>query len=122
MTLPLVVLAVALVAGLYTAWNIGANDVANAMGTSVGSGALTLRRAVVLAAIFEFTGAVFVGGEVTDTIRKGIIEVAAFQPNGAFGEDGPLLLGIGMIAALLSAGAWLHVATHLGLPVSTTHS
>ncbi len=122
MSLPTVVLAVAVVGGLYMAWNIGANDVANAMGTSVGSGALTMARAVVFASIFEFAGAVLAGSDVTDTIRKGIIETNVFQPGGPFGVHGPLLLALGMLAALLAAGIWLHVATHFGLPVSTTHS
>ena len=116
------VLLTTLVGGAYMAWNIGANDVANAMGTSVGSGALTLKRAIVLAAIFEFLGAVLVGSHVTDTIRKGIVEVSLFAPTGPAGADGPLLLALGMLAALISAGAWLHVATHFALPVSTTHS
>jgi PiT family inorganic phosphate transporter len=116
------VLITTLVGGAYMAWNIGANDVANAMGTSVGSGALTLKRAIVLAAIFEFLGAVLVGSHVTDTIRKGIVEVSLFTPAGPAGADGPLLLALGMLAALIAAGAWLHVATHFALPVSTTHS
>ncbi|MFQ5746996.1 MAG: inorganic phosphate transporter [Gemmatimonadota bacterium] len=105
------------------AWNIGANDVANAMGTSVGSGALTLVGAVILAGIFEFVGATLVGTHVTETIRKGIIEVSAFRPDGPFfGENGPRILMIGMVAALLAAGLWLQIATTFGLPVSTTHS
>ncbi|HSM35187.1 MAG TPA: inorganic phosphate transporter [Longimicrobiales bacterium] len=116
------VLLTTLVGGAYMAWNIGANDVANAMGTSVGSGALTLKRAIILAAIFEFLGAVLVGSHVTDTIRKGIVEVSLFAPTGPAGADGPLLLALGMLAALISAGAWLNVATHFALPVSTTHS
>lgn len=116
------VLLATLVGGAYMAWNIGANDVANAMGTSVGSGALTLRRAIVLAAVFEFAGALLVGSHVTDTIRKGIVEVSLFAPTGPAGADGPLLLALGMLAALIAAGAWLHIATHFALPVSTTHS
>ncbi len=117
-----VVLVMAIVAAFYMAWNIGANDVANAMGTSVGSGALTLMGAVVLAGIFEFAGAALVGTQVTETIRKGIVEVTLFEPGGAFGEDGPLILAIGMLSALLAAGLWLQLATMAGLPVSTTHS
>jgi len=116
------VLLATLVGGAYMAWNIGANDVANAMGTSVGSGALTLKRAIILAAVFEFAGALLVGSHVTDTIRKGIVEVSLFAPTGPAGADGPLLLALGMLAALVAAGAWLHIATHFALPVSTTHA
>jgi PiT family inorganic phosphate transporter len=116
----LVLLAVA--TGLYMAWNIGANDVANAMGTSVGSGALTLKRAIVIAGVFEFGGAVLVGAHVTETIREGILDPIAFAPTGAFGPDGPFLLAIGMAAALLAAALWLQAASFVGLPVSTTHS
>lgn len=109
------VLWVAFAACLYMAWNIGANDVANAMGTSVGSHAITLRQAVLLAAVFEFAGAFLVGGHVTDTVRKGIVTTAVF-------EGQPELFVLGMLSALLAAGVWLHLATFLGLPVSTTHS
>ena len=116
------IVAVALATGVYMAWNIGANDVANAMGTSVGSGALTLRRAIVVAAVFEFSGAVLFGGHVTDTIRKGILDPALFSGGGTFGTEGPVILALGMTAALLAAAAWLQVATMVGLPVSTTHS
>lgn len=100
---------------LYMAWGIGANDVANAMGTSVGSGALTIRRAIVVAAVLEFAGAFFAGGHVTDTVRKGILDsdLALAQPE---------LLAYGMLAALASAATLLLGATRLGLPVSTTHS
>ena len=115
-------LILSILAGLYMAWNIGANDVANAMGTSVGSGALTLRGAILVAAVFEFGGAVLVGSHVTDTIRKGIIETSMFEVTGPLGPDGPLLLALGMFSALLSAGIWLQLATMWGLPVSTTHS
>lgn len=104
------------------AWNIGANDVANAMGTSVGSGALTLRGAIVVAAVFEFSGAVLVGSNVTDTIRRGILDTALFEVTGPLGSDGPLILALGMFSALLAAGIWLQIATMWGLPVSTTHS
>jgi PiT family inorganic phosphate transporter len=105
----------AMAACVYMAWNIGANDVANAMGTSVGSHAITLKQAVLLAAVFEFGGAFLVGGHVTDTVRKGIVSPAVFQGQ-------PELFVLGMLAALLAAGVWLHLATFLGLPVSTTHS
>ena len=101
--------------GLFMALGIGANDVANAMGTSVGSGALTVRQAVIIAAIFEFLGAVLAGGEVTATIRKGIIDVGLLSGN-------PDLLVYGMLASLLAAGTWLLVASYFGWPVSTTHS
>lgn len=101
--------------GLFMAWGIGANDVANAMATSVGSRALTLRKAVLIAAIFEFLGAFLAGGEVTATIRKGIIDVGAVA-------HAPEILVLGMLAALLAAGVWLLVASMLGWPVSTTHS
>ncbi len=101
--------------GFYMAWNIGANDVANAMGTSVGSKTLTFRRAVILAAIFEFAGAVLVGTHVSETVRKGIVDPMHFA-------DNPELLVLGMFAALLSSALWLNVATFFGQPVSTTHS
>lgn len=110
-----IVLALAAVAGLYMAWNIGANDVANAMGTSVGSGALTLRGAIIVAAIFEFGGAMLVGGTVTSTIRKGIVDV------NAFGSD-PMVIAVGMTCCLFAAALWLNIATYSGWPVSTTHS
>lgn len=118
-----VVLIVGVLAGFYMAWNIGANDVANAMGTSVGSGAITLKQAVVIAAIFEFTGAVLVGSRVTETVRSGIIDTSTYAGlGGQFGSQGPLLLMLGMVSALLAAGIWLQIATTYGLPVSTTHS
>ncbi|GMQ75557.1 MAG: inorganic phosphate transporter [Gammaproteobacteria bacterium] len=101
--------------GLFMAWGIGANDVANAMGTSVGSRALSLRQAIVIAAIFEFLGAVLAGGQVTTTIRKGIID-----PDLLAGS--PELLVFGMLASLLAAGVWLMVASYFGWPVSTTHT
>ena len=110
-----IVLTVAAVAGLYMAWNIGANDVANAMGTSVGSGALTLRGAIIVAAIFEFGGAMLVGGTVTNTIRKGIVDMDAL------GGD-PMVIAVGMTCCLLAAALWLNIATYFGWPVSTTHS
>ncbi|MBT4883654.1 MAG: inorganic phosphate transporter, partial [Glaciecola sp.] len=101
--------------GFIMAWGIGANDVANAMGTSVGSKALTLKQAIFIAMIFEFAGAYLAGGEVTSTIRKGIIDSAYFI-------DAPEYLVLGMIASLLAAGIWLAVASYFGWPVSTTHS
>ncbi|RMF86828.1 MAG: anion permease, partial [Nitrospirae bacterium] len=105
----------AICTGFYMAWAIGANDVANAMGTSVGSRALTLRQAVLVAALFEFSGAIFAGGNVTETIRKGIVDASAVAAH-------PEYLIYGMLAALIAAGTWLVVATRAGWPVSTTHS
>ena len=101
--------------GLYMCWGIGANDVANAMGTSVGSKALTVTGAIIIAAIFEFLGAVIAGGNVTSTVRKGIIDAAPLT-------ESPELLIFGMLAALLAAAVWLMVASARGWPVSTTHS
>ncbi len=101
--------------GLFMAWGIGANDVANAMATSVGARALTIKQAIVVAAIFEFAGAYLAGGQVTSTIRKGII-----QPDQV--ANAPELLVFGMLSALLAAGLWLAIASRRGWPVSTTHS
>jgi PiT family inorganic phosphate transporter len=109
------VLWVAGALAMYMAWAIGANDVANAMGTSVGSGALTIRRAVIVAAVLEFSGALFVGGHVTDTVRKGMLDMELVQAD-------PQLLLYGMLGALASAATLLAVATAYGLPVSTTHA
>lgn len=122
MTLGVIILAGVLIGGLYMAWGIGANDVANAMGTSVGSGALTLLAAIILAGVLEFGGAVLIGSSVTRTISKGIVDTAMFDVDGPWGADGPVLLAVGMLCALIAAAAWLHIATHFGLPVSTTHS
>ncbi len=105
----------AAIVGFFMAWGIGANDVANAMGTSVGSKALTIKQAIIIAMIFEFAGAYLAGGEVTSTIRKGII-------NSAYFIHTPELLVYGMISALLAAGTWLLIASYYGWPVSTTHS
>jgi len=101
--------------GLFMAWGIGANDVANAMAASVGSKALTIKQAIFVAAIFEFLGAVLAGGEVTSTIRKGIVDTHLITST-------PELLIYGMLAALLAAGTWLLIASKNGWPVSTTHS
>lgn len=108
-----VLLGLTILFGFYMAWNIGANDVANAMGTSVGSGALTLKRAVIAAAILEFAGAFLVGAAVTDTLRSKLFDPTALDAR---------TLGCGMLAALLSAGVWLQIASYFGWPVSTTHS
>ncbi len=110
-----VIIALAIIFGLYMAWGIGANDVANAMGTSVGSGALTLKRAVILAAILEFSGAFLAGTHVSETVRKGIVDPAIFAGDG-------LSFMLGMLSALLAAGVWLQIASWKGWPVSTTHS
>ncbi len=108
-------LILACIFGLFMAWGIGANDVANAMGTSVGSGAITIKQAVLIAAIFEFAGAFLAGGQVTKTIRKGIIDAEMLSAT-------PELLVYGMLASLLAAGIWLLVASKFGWPVSTTHT
>lgn len=100
--------------GLYAAWNIGANDVANAMGTSVGSKAVTFKQAILLAGVFELIGAVFVGGNVTKTISKGIVQPDIVPDISVF--------IIGMMSVLLASSIWLNIATRFGLPVSTTHS
>lgn len=109
-----------LVFGFFMAWSIGANDVANAMGTSVGSRALTLKQAIIVAGILEFAGAFLVGPHVSETIRKDIIPVEQLQE--ILQDDGAALYVYGMLASLLAAGIWLMAATYLGLPVSTTHS
>jgi len=111
----MIFLGLAIVFGLFMAWGIGANDVANAMGTSVGSGAITIKQAVLIAAVFEFAGAFLAGGQVTKTIRKGIVDADLLSST-------PELLIFGMLAALLAAGIWLLVASRFGWPVSTTHT
>ncbi|WP_440955661.1 inorganic phosphate transporter [Methanosarcina sp. Mfa9] len=110
-------LVIALIlAGLYMAWNIGANDLANAMGTSVGTGALSIKQVIIIAAVFEFLGAVFFGKRVTSTIAKGIVPIdmiSGVHPN---------IVVLGMLAAILAAGFWITLATFYNLPVSTSHS
>jgi len=108
-------LVLAVIFGLYMTWGIGANDVANAMGTSVGARAISVKQAILIAAVFEFSGAFIAGGNVTSTIRKGIVD-----PSGIEGQ--PEVLVFGMLAALLAAGIWLMIASWRGWPVSTTHS
>ena len=108
-------LALGAVLAFYMAWAIGANDVANAMGTSVGSGALTITGAVLVAGLLEFSGAFLAGGHVTNTVRKGMLDAVLVEQN-------PELVLYGMLAALASAGTLLLVATRFGLPVSTTHA
>src|SRR5690554_4517165 len=114
-TYSMTLIVLAAVFGFLMAWGIGANDVANAMGTSVGSKALTIKQAILVAMVFEFAGAYLAGGEVTATIRSGIIDQS-------YVVDRPDLFVLGMISALLAAGIWLVIASYLGWPVSTTHS
>ena len=108
-------IVLACIFGFFMAWGVGANDVANAMGTSVGSKAVTIKQAFVIAAIFEFAGAYLAGGEVTKTIRKGMIDADMLSGS-------PELVVYGMMASLLAAGIWLLVASRAGWPVSTTHT
>ena len=110
-----ILLVLAIIFGFYMTWGIGANDVANAMGTSVGSGAITVKQAIVIAAIFEFAGAFIAGGNVTSTIRKGIVDPSSIV-------NQPEILVFGMLAALLAAAVWLMIASSRGWPVSTTHT
>lgn len=110
-----ILLVLACIFGLFMAWGIGANDVSNAMGTSVGSRALTMKQAILIAMVFEFAGAYLAGGEVTETIRSGIVELDVMTSH-------PDLFVFGMLASLLAAGSWLLIASILGWPVSTTHS
>jgi PiT family inorganic phosphate transporter len=105
----------ACVFGFLMAWGIGANDVSNAMGTSVGSQAITIRQAILIAAVFEFLGSVFSGGEVTQTIRSGILDTSFF-----IGQ--PTMLIHSMLASLLASALWLAIACFFGWPVSTTHT
>ena len=107
------IVILAIIVGLYMAWNIGANDAANSMATSYGSGALTLKQIIFVAAILEFCGAVVAGQRVTSTIAKGIVPIQLLDPH---------LVAIGALAALLSAGFWITLATYYHLPISTSHS
>ena len=110
-----IMIVLAMIFGLYMTWGVGANDLANAMGTSVGAGAVSVKQAIGIAIIFEFAGAVLAGGHVTQTIRKGIIDPTTII-------DQPQILVYGMLAALLAAAVWLMIASSKGWPVSTTHS
>ena len=112
--IPLILISAAML-GFFAAYGVGANDVANAMGTSVGSKVLTIKQAVLIAAIFEFLGAFLAGGGVTQTIRKGVIDPALFDANLE-------ILIYGMISALFAAGTWLLIASLRGWPVSTPHT
>ena len=109
----ILLLLLACLFGFFMAWGVGANDVANAMGTSVGSKALTIKQAILIAMVFEFAGAYLAGGEVTETIKSGIVDASMISPD---------LMVLGMMSALLAAGTWLLVASSRGWPVSTTHS
>jgi PiT family inorganic phosphate transporter len=113
----LLLLGMACLFSFFMAWGVGANDVANAMGTSVGARAITIKQAIIIAMIFEFAGAWLAGGEVTSTIRSSIIDVET-----AGFDERPELLVYGMLSSLLAAGIWLIIASRYGLPVSTTHS
>ena len=112
---PLIVILLAATFGFYMAWNIGANDVANAMGTSVGARSLTFRQAIIVAAIFEFSGAMLVGNHVSLTVAKGIVNPVSYSKQ-------TMIFAYGMLATLLAAALWVNMATKLGMPVSTTHS
>ena len=112
---PYTILILAAVVGFFMAFGIGANDVANSMGTSVGSKAITIKQAIIIAAIFEFLGAFLPGGEVTSTIRKGIVDPVLYV-------NETNIFVIGMLSALLAGGTWLYVASFIGWPVSTTHT
>ncbi|HDL6067746.1 TPA: inorganic phosphate transporter, partial [Mannheimia haemolytica] len=103
------------IVGFMMAFGIGANDVSNAMGTSVGSGTITIKQAILIAMVFEFAGAYLAGGEVADTIKSGIIDPAQFA-------NSPDILVLGMMASLCAAGMWLIIATKMGWPVSATHT
>ena len=109
--------------GFYMAWSIGANDAANAMGTSVGSKAISFKEAIIIAAVFEFSGAILAGAGVADTMRKGIVDPTLFADPAMFpAGNGAEFFVWGMMAALISAALWIHIAAFLGWPVSTTHS
>ena len=110
-----ILIAIAVIIGFLMACGIGANDVANAMATSIGTKSLTVIQALIIAAIFEFLGAYLAGGEVVNTIKDGIVDSSAFSGQ-------PINLILGMISALFAAGTWLILASILGWPVSTTHS
>ena len=109
------ILVIVALLAFYMAWNLGANDVANAMGTSVGSKAITLKQAIIMAGVLEFLGAVLFGQEVTSTLGTKIADPALFATT-------PRTLVMGMISVLLSGGIWLQVATSRGLPISSSHA
>lgn len=118
-----IALWMALAFGFYMAWTIGANDAANAMGTSVGSKSIGLKEAIIIAVIFEFAGAVLAGADVAETMRSGIVDPALFADLAMFpAGNGMEFFVWGMLSALISAALWVHIATFLGWPVSTSHS
>ncbi len=110
-----ILVAIVLIVGFYMSWNIGANDVSNAMGTSVGSGALTLKKAIFIAAILEFSGAFLLGSNVSKTMQSGIVNPLTFVGD-------PSFFLYGMVSALLATSIWLQIASYFGWPVSTTHA
>lgn len=110
-----IMIAAVLIVGFYMAWNIGANDVSNAMGTSVGSGALTLTKAIIIAGVLEFGGAFLLGANVSETMQTGLVDPEFFAGR-------PQILLYGMFSALLGTAIWLQVASYCGWPVSTTHA
>jgi PiT family inorganic phosphate transporter len=114
MEIPITLVIVAFLA-FYVAWNLGANDVANAMGTSVGSKAITLKQAIIIAGVLEFTGAVLFGHEVTETLATKVTNPDLFAAT-------PQILVTGMMTVLISSGVWLQIATFYGLPVSSSHA
>ncbi|MCF8067646.1 MAG: inorganic phosphate transporter [Desulfobacterales bacterium] len=114
MTVEYTILIIGYIFGFYMAWNIGANDVANSMASSVGAKAITIRQAVFIAGILNLVGAIFIGSNVTETIRKGIVSTEVMSD--------PHIALIGALSALLSAALWVSFATWKALPVSTTHS
>lgn len=115
MSVETILIILVLLAGFYMAWNIGANDVSNAMGTSVGTGALTLMQAVIIAGVLEFCGAYFMGAHVSETMQRGLVNPEVFASD-------PRILLYGMFAALLATAIWLQIASYFGWPVSTTHA
>ncbi len=120
---PEVIIALTALLGLYMAWTIGANDVANSMGCAVGSRAISVKKAVIAAGVCEFAGAVLVGSHVTDTVRKGIVQPSSIAAiPGITEHEAAALLILGMACALLATAIWLNIATWRGMPVSTTHS
>lgn len=119
----LIILLITLIFGFYMAWTIGANDVANSMGTVFGSKSLSLKKIILIAVVFEFLGAFLVGAHVTKTLKGGIVEPSYFQNTEYFqGEEGIYIFVAGMLAVLLAASLWVTLATYKSLPISTSQS